>query len=44
VKCNGKRKTQNGNSLIFPGTGENKEHRKEVGILMNKEAQKSILE
>jgi len=38
LKCNGKRKTQNGNSLIFSVTGENKEHRKGVGILMNKEA------
>ena len=32
--------TQNGNSLIFSGVGEDKEHRNVVGILMKKEAQK----
>jgi len=37
-KGNGKIKTQNGNSLIFSGMGEDKEHRNGVGILMNKEA------
>ena len=36
--------TQNRNSLIFSGVGEDKEHRNGVGILMNKEAQKSLME
>ena len=37
-KDNGEMKTQNGNSLIFSDTGEDKEHRNGVGILMKKEA------
>src|SRR5215469_10400832 len=36
--------TQNGNSLIFSGVGEAKEHRNGVGILMNKEGRKSLME
>jgi hypothetical protein len=36
-KDNGEIKTQYGNSLIFSGTGEDKEHRNRVGILMNKD-------
>ena len=40
-KDNGEIKTQNGNSLIFSGIGEDKEHKNGVGILMNKEARKS---
>ena len=36
--------TQNGNSLIFSGVGEDKEHRNGVGVLMNKEARKSLME
>ena len=34
----------NRNSLIFSDVGEDKEHRNGVGILMNKEAQKSLME
>ena len=37
-KDNGEIKTQDGNSLIFLGMGEDKEHRYGVGILMSKEA------
>jgi exonuclease III len=37
-KDNGEIKTQDGNSLIFSGIGEEKEHRDGVGILMSKEA------
>jgi len=46
IRCrdNGEIKTQNGNFLIFSGVGEDKEHRNRVGILMNKEAQKSLME
>jgi hypothetical protein len=40
-KDNGKIKTQNGNSLIFSGIGEDKEHKNGEGILMNKEARKA---
>ena len=43
-KENGKIKTQNRNSLIFSGFGEDKEHRNGVGILMNKEDRKSLME
>jgi len=38
------RKTQNGNSMIFSGISEYKEHKNGVGILMNKEARKSLME
>jgi exonuclease III len=37
-KDNGEIKTQDRNSLIFSGMGEEKEHRDGVGILMSKEA------
>jgi len=37
-KDNGEIKTQNGNSLIFWGISEDKEHKHGAGILMNKEA------
>ena len=37
-------KTQNGNFLIFSGVGEDIEHRGGVGILMNKEARRSLVE
>jgi hypothetical protein len=40
---NGEIKTQYGNSLIFSGTGEDKEHRNGVGILMNKDARKNLM-
>jgi len=43
-KDNGEIKTRNGNSLIFSVVGEDKEHKNEVGILMNKEARKSLVE
>jgi hypothetical protein len=43
-KDNGEIKTQNGNSLIFSGIGEDKEHKNGVGILMNKEEKKSLME
>jgi exonuclease III len=42
-KDNGEIKTQYGNSLIFSGTGEDKKHRNGVGILMNKDARKSLM-
>jgi len=41
---NGEIKIQNGNFLIFPGVGEDIEHRSGVGILMNKEARRSLME
>jgi len=44
VKYNGEIKTQNGNSLIFSGVGEDREHKNGVGILMNKEDRKSLME
>ena len=43
-KENGKIKTQNGNFLIFSGVGEDIEHRCGVGILMNIEVQRSLME
>ena len=43
-KDNGQIRTQNGNSLIFSDIGEDKEHKNAVGILMNTEAQKSLME
>jgi exonuclease III len=43
-KDNGEIQTQNGNSLIFSVAGEDKEHRNGVGILLNKEARKSLME
>jgi hypothetical protein len=43
-KDSGEMKTQNGNSLIFSGIGEDKRHRNGVGILMNKEARKNVME
>jgi hypothetical protein len=42
-KDNGEIKTQYGNSLIFSGAGEDKEHRNGVGILMNKYARRSLM-
>jgi len=43
-KENGEIKTQNGNFLIFSGVGEDIENRSGVGILMNKEARRSLME
>jgi exonuclease III len=43
-KENGEIKTQNGNFLMFSGVGEDIGHRSGVGILMNKEARKSLME
>jgi hypothetical protein len=43
-KDNGDIKTQNGNFLVFSGVIEDKEHRNRVGILMNKEARRSLME
>jgi hypothetical protein len=43
MENDGEIKTQNRNSLIISGIGEDKEHKK-VGILTNKEAQKSLME
>jgi len=43
-KDNRETKIQNGNSLIFSVIGEDKEHKKGVGILMNKEARESLME
>jgi len=43
-KDNGEIKTQNKNSLIFSGIGEDKPHKNGVGILVNKEARKSLME
>jgi hypothetical protein len=37
-KDNGEIKTQDGNSLVFSGMGEDKEHRDRIGILISKEA------
>jgi hypothetical protein len=42
-KGTGEIKTQNGNSLIFSGIGEDKEHKNGVGILMNREARKGLM-
>jgi len=43
-KGNGEIKTQNGNLLMFSGAGAGIEHRSGVGILMNKEARRSLME
>jgi len=43
-KESGEIKTRNGNFLIFSGVGEDIEHRSGMGILMNKEAQRSLME
>jgi len=43
-KENGEIKTQNGNFLTFSGVGEDIEHKSGVGILMSKEAQRSLME
>ena len=43
-KENGEIKTQNGNFLTFSGFGEDTERRSGVGILMNKEARRSLME
>ena len=41
---NGEIKSQNGNALIFSGVGKDTERRNGMGILMNKEARRSIME
>ena len=43
-KENGEIKTQNENFLIFSGVGEDIKHKSGVGIIMNKEAQRSLME
>jgi len=43
-KENGEIKTQNGNFLTFSVFGEDAERRSGVGILMNKEARRSLME
>jgi hypothetical protein len=43
-KENGEIKTQNGNFLMFSGVGEDIEHRSGVGILMNKETRRILME
>jgi exonuclease III len=42
-KDNGEIKTQYGNSCIFSGASEDKEHRNGAGILMNKDARRSLM-
>jgi len=43
-KDNGEINTQNGNFLIFSGVSADIEHRIGVGILLNKEARRSLME